>query len=177
MMKTFKQKFDKDLKDYLKESMNINVTINWSIAIAVDNIKDDSLLLQEKMVANERSIVYIFVGKNSKREKAIDIGQTSKSLLERTKQHLQNGDYLEGYPKNQKVYCGKVSAGLTVDKELLEQVEGIIIRHLVGNKDYHLCNDSKRKTYKSRYKIGHIYNDNIPEELQNILPVYIPEND
>lgn len=165
------------LKRFAKNRIATNITINWSEAVAVEKFQEEQFSAKEQDIVNNEGVVYIFVGENQTEDEAVDVGQTSNSLLERTKQHLQNGDYLEGYPKNQKVYCGKVSAGLTVDKELLEQVEGIIIRHLVGNKDYHLCNDSKRKTYKSRYKIGHIYNDNIPEELQNILPVYIPEND
>ena len=121
------------LKCFVKNRIATNITINWSEAITVEKFQEEQFSTKEQDIVNNEGVIYIFVGENQKGEKAIDVGQTSNSLLERTKQHLQNGDYLEGYPKNQKVYCGKVSAGLTVGRELLEQLEGIIIQYLVEN--------------------------------------------
>lgn len=166
--------------DYFKKSsaaIKARVSISWSKAISVDKLFNGTVSQIDQQIADQKDVVYIFVGENTQGEKAIDVGQTSNSLLERTKQHLQNGDYLEGYPKNQKVYCGKVSAGLTIGRELLEQLEGIIIQYLVENENYHLCNDAKIQSFHQSYKIGYIENINRIGDLGTLLPPYLPVED
>lgn len=176
-----KNYYMKKLIDYLGlfsgKNMNkrrVNIAIDWSEVISVDCIQNDCLTSEERSVLNHEKVIYIFIGENRKGEKAIDIGQTSKSLLERTMEHLQNGDYLEGYPINQKVYCGKVSAGVLVDRSLLEQIEGIMIQQLMKKSDYHLCNDSKIKTFTCSYEIDYLSNNNRQGDLCAILgPMFL----
>ena len=165
------------LKRFVKNRIATNITINWSEAITVEKFQEEQFSTKEQDIVNNEGVIYIFVGENQKEDEAVDVGQTSNSLLERTKQHLQNGDYLEGYPKNQKVYCGKVSAGLTVGRELLEQLEGIIIQYLVENENYHLCNDAKLQSFHQPYEIGYIENINRKGDLETLLPPYLPVED
>lgn len=166
--------------DYFKKSntaVKANVSISWSGAISIDELSNGTLSNANKQIADQKNVIYILMGENTHGKKAIDIGQTSSSLLERTKQHIQDEDYLEGYPKNQKVYCGKVSAGLTIGRELLEQLEGIIIQYLVENENYHLCNDAKIQSFHQSYKIGYIENINRIGDLGTLLPPYLPVED
>lgn len=164
--------------DYFKKSsaaIKARVSISWSKAISVDKLFNGTVSQIDQQIADQKDVVYIFVGENTQGEKAIDVGQTSNSLLERTKQHLQNGDYLEGYSYNQMVYCGKVTANICVDRELLEQIEGIIIQHFVANvskSGYYLCNDSKTNECKKSL-VRHIVNRNMPNSLKRLLSWFI----
>lgn len=180
-MTTFKPKFDKDLQDFLQKSLNCNVTIEWSEAISIDDFEENELSNEEDEIVDQCNVIYIFTGNDKEGDDAVDVGQTKRTLEVRTKEHLSKGDYLEGYPYSQEVYCGKIEAKVLVDRDLLEQVEGVIIQTLgkkiEGLDNTVLCNDSKRKASMSNYKIGHIYNKNVPKKLINVLPVYIPEND
>lgn len=181
MMKTFKPKMDKDLKDYLQDSKNVNVILIWSDAISIADFEKSELSSEESGTICQDDVIYIFWGKDKHDHDAMDVGLTTRALDVRTKEHLSKGDYLEGYPYSQEVYCGKIEAKVLVDRDLLEQVEGVIIQTLgkkiEGLDDTVLCNDSKRKASMSKYKIGHIYNNNVPKKLIDVLPVYIPEND
>ena len=161
---------------YEKTRSRTNVTITWSDALSIDDFKKDQLSRLKQRIAKQDKVIYIFVGENQKEDAAVDVGQTTRALEVRTNEHLRDKDYLEGYPQNQKVYCGKVSAGLTVDRDLLEQVEGIIIQYLVGNKDYYLCNDAKTQSFHQPYEIGHIENMNRKGDLEALLPICIPIN-
>lgn len=160
-----------------KTRPKINVTITWSDSLSVDDLKKDQLSKLKRGITRLEDVIYIFVGENQKDDEAVDVGLTTRALEVRTYEHLQDKDYLEEYPENQKVYCGKISAGLTVDRELLEQVEGIIIQYLVGNKDYHLCNDAKTQSFHQYYEIGHIENMNRNGDMEELLPMYIPVKD
>ncbi len=151
----------------------INVTIDWFEAISVYNIKNDSLTVEEQDILKNERVIYIFVGENKNGAKAIDVGQTSNILSERLREHLQKGDYLEGYPDKQRVYCGKVSTGIVLNRDLLEQVEGIIIHRLTKKRDYHLCNDSKRNTFTCSYKISYLLNKNRHGDLCVLLSSYM----
>ena len=154
-----------------------NVMITWSDALSIDDFEKDKLLRLKQSIAKQENVIYIFVGENKNDDAAVDVGQTSRALEVRTNEHLRGKDYLEGYPKNQKVYCGKVSAGLTVNRELLEQVEGIVIQYLAENKDYHLCNDAKTQSFHQPYEIGQIGNMNRKGDIEALLPMYIPIKD
>ena len=164
--------------DYFKKSntaVKANVSISWSGAISIDELSNGTLSNANKQIADQKNVIYILMGENTHGKKAIDIGQTSSSLLERTKQHIQDEDYLEGYPNNQMAYCGKVTANICVDRELLEQVEGVIIQHFVANiskNGYYLCNDSKTKECKKSL-VRHIVNRNIPNGLKRLLSWFI----
>ena len=165
------------LKRFVKNRIATNITITWSEAIAVEKFQEEQFSPKEQDIVNNENVIYIFVGENQKDDEAVDVGLTTRALEVRTYEHLQDKDYLEEYPENQKVYCGKVSAGLTIDRELLEQVEGIIIQYLVGNKDYHLCNDAKTQSFHQSYEIGHIENMNRKNDIEELLPMYIPIKD
>lgn len=179
-MITFKPKFGKDIHDFLRKSLNCNVTIEWSEAISIDDFEKNELSYEEDEIVNQCSVIYIFTGVDKKGDDAVDVGQTKRSLEVRTKEHLRVGDYLEGYSYNQEVYCGKVKSKVHVDRDLLEQVEGIIIRTLeekTRGTSTNVCNYLKKKTHSSKYNIGHIRNENIPEKLTDFLPTYIPDKD
>lgn len=157
----------------------INITINWKEAIDVEDFDKDQLNSEEEETASLKQVVYIFVGYNSKGEMGVDVGQTSRTLKTRTSEHTDGKDYLEGYPNKQVVYCGNVTCARTIDRAMLEQIEGIFIQYLNGCQEgkYHLCNDTKLHNSKSPYIIGHIYNEDTPNDLSNILPTYIAEED
>ena len=179
-MITFKPKFGKDIHDFLRKSLNCNVIIEWSEAISIDDFETNELSHEEDEIVNQCSVIYIFTGVDKKGDDAVDVGQTKRSLEVRTKEHLRAGDYLEGYSYDQEVYCGKVKSDILVDRDLLEQVEGIIIKTLeekTKGTGINVCNDLKKKTHASKYSIGHIYNKNVPKELTKNLPSYIPEGD
>ena len=160
-----------------KTRSKTNVTITWLDALSVDDFKKDQLSRLKRGIASNENVIYIFVGENRSDDEAVDVGQTTRALEVRIYEHLRDKDYLEGYPQNQKVYCGKVSAGLTVDRDLLEQVEGIIIQYLTQNKDYHLCNDAKIQSFHKPYEIEHIKNMNRKGGIEALLPMYIPIKD
>ena len=177
-MTTFKPKFDKDLQDFLQKSLNCNVTIEWSEPISIDDFEENELLNEEDEIVDQCNVIYIFTGNDKEGDDAVDVGQTKRSLEVRTKEHLRVGDYLEGYSYNQEVYCGKVKSKVHVDRDLLQQVESIIIRTLeekTRGTGTNVCNDLK--THSSKYNIGHIRNENIPEKLKDFLPTYIPDKD
>lgn len=189
-MNKFKPNFNEHIADCIKSKRSkksnnmklVNVTIEWHEGIDLDKFKSNNqeMTKDEQEIAVTEQVVYIFYGENSNGDGATDVGFTLRRLVVRTKEHLQNGDYLEGFKSDPKVYGGEVSSPIGVDRKLLEQVEGIIIRTLLKKaKEFgiHVCNDSKRETNKSRYNIGHICNENVPNNLKNILPAYIPVND
>ena len=62
---------------------------------------------------------------------------------------------------------------------MLEQIEGVLIQYLSchQNEKYNLCNDKKVDSTSTPYAIGHIFNEDTPTELSDILPTYIPEED
>lgn len=175
-MTTFKPKLEP--KDFLQRSLNCNVTIEWSEAILIDDFEKNELSHEEDEIVNQCSVIYIFTGVDKKGDDAVDVGQTKRSLEVRTKEHLRVGDYLEGYSYDQEVYCGKVKSNVLVDRDLLEHVESIIIQTLeekTRGTGTNVCNDLK--THSSKYNIGHIRNENIPEKLTDFLPPYIPDKD
>lgn len=154
----------------------VNVTIEWHEGIDLDKFKSNNqeMTQSEQEIAATEQVVYIFCGKNSNGDRAIDVGQTSGSLYERTKEHLRDGDYLEGFKNDAKIYCGEVSSHIGVDQDLLEQVEGTLIQFFKKNqKSRHICNQSKLNTCREVYKIEEIWNNNIPAELGDILPAYM----
>lgn len=106
------------------------------------------------------------MGYNNKGQKAYDVGQTSQSLSERVKQHVYFGDYLEGYPNKQIIYCGRVTN--RYNRALFEQIEGALIQHL-DKKELCLSNESKRHNYKKPYAIQMIYNLKVPSELKDVV--------
>lgn len=160
--------------DYFKKSntaVKANVSISWSGAISIDELSNGTLSKANKQIVDQKNVIYLLIGENTQGKKAIDIGQTSKSLLERTQEHLRNGDYLEKYPNNQKVYCGRISANIEIDKDLLEQVEGSIIKNVAKTaeqKGFHMCNESKVKQCENKL-IRCIKNNFIPSELRGVL--------
>ncbi len=154
----------------------VNVTIDWSKAIDVDKFKSNNqeMTKDEQETAAAEQVVYIFYGENTKGGKATDVGQTSGTLYVRTKEHLRDGDYLEGFKSDAKIYCGEVSSPIGVDRDLLEQVEGTLIQFFKENpKGLSICNQSKLNTCGEVYKIEKICNNNIPAELGDILPAYM----
>ena len=157
----------------------INITINWKEAIDVEDFDKDQLNSEEEETASLKQVVYIFVGYNSKGEMGVDVGQTSRTLKTRTSEHTDDKDYLEGYPNKQVVYCGDVTCARTIDRAMLEQIEGVLIQYLSchQNEKYNLCNDKKVDSTSTPYAIGHIYNEDTPTKLFGILPTYIPEED
>ena len=177
-MNKFKPNCKIHIADYIKSSNMklVNVTIDWSKAVDVDKFKSNSqeMTKDEQETAATEQVVYIFYGENTKGGKATDVGQTSGSLYVRTKEHLRDGDYLEGFKSDAKIYCGEVSSPIGVDRDLLEQVEGALIQFFKENpKDLSICNQSKLNTCGEVYKIEKICNNNIPAELGDILPAYI----
>ena len=92
---------------------------------------------------------------------------------------IKDKDFLEGYPYDRYVYCGEVSCGQGIDRDLLEQVEGAIIGCLDKNKGArYLCNDKKRDDYKKPYRIKKITNKCIPVRLRELLPEsFVPEKE
>lgn len=144
----------------------IDITIEWNKAIAVPNLYFDMLNDDETAIAKIKRIVYIFVGYDKYGNKAYDVGQTGDSLKERVEQHVTKGDYLEGYPQKQIVYCGRVI--YRDNRDLLEQVEGAFIQYM-SNKGVNLCNRSKLKNYTRHYDINQIINKSLPTELVNVV--------
>lgn len=159
----------------------VNVTIEWHEGIDLDKFKSNNqeMTQSEQEIAATEQVVYIFYGENSNGDGATDVGSTSRRLVVRTKEHLQNGDYLEGFKSDPKVYGGEVNSAIGVNRDLLEQVEGILIQFLKKHlKSPYICNQSKLNTCREVYKIEEIRNNNIPAELRDILPAYMYlEND
>lgn len=177
-MTTFKPKLE--LKDFVQGALNRNVIIDWSEAISIDDFEENELSNEEDEIVDQCNVIYIFTGNDKEGDDAVDVGQTKRSLEVRTKEHLRVGDYLEGYSYNQEVYCGKVKSKVHVDRELLEHVESIIIQTLeekTRGTSTNVCNYLKKKTHSSKYNIGHIRNENVPEKLTDFLPTYIPDKD
>jgi hypothetical protein len=155
-------------------SDSFDVTIQWKEGILVEKFKEDRLSAKEKKIAQIDDIIYIFVGAN-KRGEGIDVGQTSRPLEVRTNEHVDKGDYLEKFPNEQIVYCGEVKCKFTINRELLEQVEGAIIQEVSKVKGFTLCNENKVNDYKKTYKIGTITNINRTEDLRQLLKlIFIP---
>lgn len=177
-MNKFKPNCKIHIADYIKLSNMklVNVTIDWSKAVDVDKFKSNSqeMAKDEQEIAATEQVVYIFYGENTKGGKATDVGYTSRSLYVRTKEHLRDGNYLEGFKSDAMIYCGEVSSHIGVDRDLLEQVEGTLIQFFKENqKDRYICNQSKLNTCGEVYKIEKICNNNIPAELGDILPAYM----
>lgn len=174
----------KDLKDCINAAIEestktrkaTNVHIHWSKGIPVEKFEEDYLNASEEEIAEQKKVIYIFIGEKNG-QVGVDAGQTSRALDVRINEHINNRDYLEGYPLKRKVFCGKITAGIEVDRELLEQVEGIIIQYIAQHVDkknnYVVCNKSKTKGYQKVYIIQHIYNLDLTEELAEILPYCI----
>ena len=169
------------MSDYIisKTRKLVSVTIDWSKAIDVEKFKfNHEMTKSEQTIATTEQVVYIFYGENKNGAEATDIGQTSRSLEVRIKEHLRDGDYLEGFRNDSRVFCGNVSSHIGVDRDLLEQVEGILIQFLNENsKDRYICNQSKLNTCKEVYQIEEIWNKNMPADLGDILPSCICVND
>lgn len=149
----------------------MKVTIKWKEGISVEKFKKDILTAKEQKIAQTDNVIYIFVG-TSKKGDAVDVGQTSRSLEVRTKEHIDKGDYLEKFPNDQIVYCGEVEC-LIVNRLLLEQVEGAIIQEMTTKEGFTLCNDNKVNDYKKNYKIEEIKNENRTGDLRNLLKLFI----
>lgn len=157
-----------------------NVRITWSEAIEVALFKNEDFSLQEETVVQQEGVVYIFVGKDENEKIGVDVGQTGRSLLKRVKEHIEEQDYLEGFPKEQKVFSGKISSQIDVNNDLLKQTESIIIQHLIqksASDEFGVCNISQTKHYDEIFNIGHIENCFIPRELSTFVDKYIPEED
>lgn len=141
----------------------IDVKINWQIPIAVEHF-NHAFTLYEQIISSYENVVYYFEGTNNQKQKKIDVGQTTQSLRERVKQHITNKDYLEGAPLNQSVRCGIISvpssAKISIDRDLLEQIEGELIlflkKHLSA--PYILCNENKTDDITRKYDILTITN-------------------
>lgn len=180
-MNKFKPNFKKHIGDYIKSRISknmklVNVTIEWHEGIDLDKFKSNNqeMTQSEQEIAATEQVVYIFCGENSNGDRATDVGYTSRRLVVRTKEHLQNGDYLEGFKSDPKVYGGEVSSPIGVERDLLEQVEGALIQFFKENpKGLSICNQSKLNTCGEVYKIEKICNNNIPAELGDILPAYM----
>ena len=157
----------------------LTVAINWSRPIDVEKLNDDDLTEIEEEVANREKIIYIFVGYNNKGEKAQDVGQTGRTLIARTKEHVRDKDFLENYPNDRRVYSGEVTCAQKVNRTLLEQVEGAIIQYLAeDNGNAYLCNINKLESYKRTYNIAKIKNANRNQELKRMLPEqFTPKNE
>lgn len=183
-MNKFKPNFNEHIADCIKSKRSkksnnmklVNVTIEWHEGIDLDKFKSNNQEMpqSEQEIAATEQVVYIFCGENSNGDRATDVGYTLRRLVVRTKEHLQNGDYLEGFKSDPKVYGGEVSTPIGVDRDLLEQVEGILIQFLKKHlKSPYICNQSKLNTCREVYKIEEIWNKTVPTELKNILPPYI----
>jgi hypothetical protein len=141
----------------------INVKINWQVPIPVDHFVY-GLTLYERIISYRQNVVYYFEGTNDRKQRKIDIGQTTQSLFDRTKQHILKKDYLEGAPKEQTIRCGIVSIpdapNVPINRELLEQVEGELIQYLSENMEepYMLCNNNKTQDIDRTYNIVTIAN-------------------
>jgi hypothetical protein len=158
----------------------LTVTINWSRPIDVEKLNDDELTKIEEEVASSEKIIYIFVGYNNKGEKAQDVGQTGRTLIARTKEHVRDKDFLEDYPNDRRVYSGEVTCAQRVNRTLLEQVEGAIIQYLAeDNGNTYLCNENKLESYTRTYNIAKIKNANRSnKELKRMLPEqFTPKNE
>lgn len=170
------------LKRFSKvEKPRVSVKIMWKEVIPVEQIENNQLSAQQKKTAQVKDIIYIFVGAKGNGKEGVDVGQTSRSLEVRVKEHSDKEDYLETFPKDQVVYAGEVSCGRTIDRDLLEQIEGIIIHYLYekteNSKQFILCNDVKRESHKETYIVEHIINNNLTGDLLDLLPYYIPDED
>ena len=147
----------------LRNMKTIDVKINWQIPIAVEHF-NHAFTLYEQIISSYENVVYYFEGTNNQKQKKIDVGQTTQSLRERVKQHITNKDYLEGAPLNQSVRCGIISvpssAKISIDRDLLEQIEGELIlflkKHLSA--PYILCNENKTDDITRKYDILTITN-------------------
>lgn len=148
------------------------VTINWKPAISLKDFESGNLSWKEEDIMANEGVLYCFEGekKNSGKE-GVDIGQTTRSLAIRTKEHMNKKDYLEGFPLNQMVRCGIVSVkSRIVDKDLLEQVEGALIQYAQDKKpEMVLCNQSKTESYTKTCDIDCICN--LGE--RGIFPTYV----
>ena len=156
----------------------VNITITWKDAISVEKFKEDEQLsTNQKKIVQTEDVIYIFVGANKHGDKAADAGQTSRSLDVRTKEHIKDKDYLEKFPKDQLVYCGEVKCARTIDRDLLEQIEGAVIHALKDARGFDLCNKEKLIDYKKPYKIEYISNEHLTGDLLTLLKATIyPEN-
>ncbi len=157
----------------------VNITIKWKPLIRIEDFKNGQLGNEDKKTADLKNVVYIFIGYNAKRDTGIDVGQTSRRFGTRIDEHITNKDFLEGYDNNQVVFCGEVTCERSIDRSMLEQIEGVLIQYLSchQNEKYNLCNDKKVDSTSTPYAIGHIYNEDTPTKLFGILPTYIPEED
>lgn len=137
----------------------IKVTINWQKPISIYDFENEQMSHEESGALGAKEVIYIFEGENDKKN-GIDIGQTTRKLAVRIKEHLNDKDYLEEFGKNQKVRCGIVSAdSITINRDLLEQVEGVLIQYIQANvNNVTLCNHSKKETYSAQFNIQHILN-------------------
>ena len=175
----------RELKKVLNENEKasgkqlLTVTINWSLPIDVEKLTEGDLTKLEEKVATRDKVIYIFVGYNKKDQKAQDVGQTGRTLIARTKEHVRYNDILEGYPDDRRVYCGEVTCERRVDRALLEQVEGAIIQYLYeDNGTTYLSNDNKKESYTRTYNIAKIENKNMNRELKGMLPEkFTPKNE
>ena len=158
-----------------QHNLPVSVTINWREPISISDFDKEQLSPKEIDIANTEQVIYIFEGyKNDKT--ALDAGQTSRTLAARTKEHIGNKDYLEGFPYKQCVYCGEVTCKEKIDRALLEQIEGAIIQYLYENKgDRYICNKQKIESYSKPYNITEITNQGLAKELKDILPETINE--
>ena len=175
-MKDLKDCVNAAIEEAVKTRKATNVNIHWSKGIPVKKFEEDYLNASEEEVAETKNVIYIFLGEK-KGQIGVDAGQTSRAVEVRIHEHINNRDYLEGYPMKQKVFCGKITAEIDVNRDLLEQVEGVIIqyiaRHMDGESNYVVCNKSKTKGYQKVYKIQYVYNLDLSEELSKILPYCI----
>lgn len=150
----------------------MGVTIKWQQAISIKDFENGNLSWKEEDIMANEGVLYCFEGEKRNNEKeGIDIGQTTRSLAIRTKEHLDKKDYLEGFPLNQRVRCGIVSVkNETVDKDLLEQIEGALIQYAQSKEPkIVLCNQAKTESYTKTYHIDFICNLGD----KGIFPTYI----